>query len=716
MPFNPDVICLCETWLTEYSNPYLISLPGYTLLRNDRGLVKDDNNTPVRGGGVAAYIKNYLTFRTIKISINKHINETEYIIFEIYPQNFPSDHILLGIVYRRPQGNYPSDFFSYFQQISHAYKHIIITGDLNANSLSPNSDATAISKLINDNALHQLDLGITHTPSNPIFSPSSIDTFIVDSPSKVVQTTTSPTPLAAGHHAIYLTYSTHTPKNKQTYTFRTFKNFDQQQANAHLLSQLNSIPPLTLLTPIDTVIDLFYKSITTTLDKFAPFITLTKKSLTPWLDPPTKTLMNLRDKHYKLNKKYPSPNLTAIIKDLNKRIKRICRNLKNQSIQQQLKLSTNTTHVWSTLKKAGLTRHQKSTSTTFFDKQLLNDHYCTIASQHPLCSDHQFQFLLNKQPIPSTQFFFTPVSNDLVYNKLKSAISKANSISPDNLPLKYLDKFIDAITPIFTQIINHSIATSSYPQLWKSALIIPINKILKPTSPNDTRPISNLSHLAKIYDSILTNQLSQYFETNKLFDRYQSGCRSGYSTQSALTYLLHHVRQGIEEGLVTVLVLFDLKKAFDTVDHFTLLSTLSQYNLSNSALKLLFTYLSQRSQAVLDTNYNHSTYNTFSSGIPQGSSPAGLLFNIHINPIASSLQYCMNSHLLFVDDFQIWLQCKPEDINVTIQNLNIEIKNIHNWFKSHRLTPNPQKSSSAHQPKSISYTLTLIPNSPSIIQ
>ena len=162
--------------------------------------------------------------------------------------------------------------------------------------MSLNSDFKAITRLINDNALHQLDLGITHTSFNPNFNSSSIDTFIVDSLPKVYKSTT-PTPLAADHHAIYLTYSTYTPKNKQTYTFRSFKNFDYQQANAYLLSQLNSIPPFTSQTPIETVIYQFYK--------FALFITLTKKILTPWLDHPTKTLMKLRDKYYTIKQKIP---------------------------------------------------------------------------------------------------------------------------------------------------------------------------------------------------------------------------------------------------------------------------------------------------------------------------------------------------------------------------------------------------------------------------
>ena len=161
---------------------------------------------------------------------------------------------------------------------------------------------------------------------------------------------------------------------------------------------------------------------------------------------------------------------------------------------------------------------------------------------------------------------------------------------------------MDTISPTLTKIYNNTIQTSTYPQNWKSAFIIPHNKVLKPITPNDTRPTSNLSHIAKVFGSII--QLSNYLETQKLINPYQSGCRSGYSTQSALIYLLQDVRNGIDKGEVTILVLIDISKAFDSVDHFTLLKSLKDCNLSNAALKLIFAYLSNRFQAVLDNECN----------------------------------------------------------------------------------------------------------------
>ena len=55
----------------------------------------------------------------------------------------------------------------------------------------------------------------------------------------------------------------------------------------------------------------------------------------------------------------------------------------------------------------------------------------------------------------------------------------------------------------------------------------------------------------------------------------------------------------IDKGLVTILLLFDFKKAFDTVKHSTLLRVMREKNCSDRFIKWFF-YLSGRSQAVLD--------------------------------------------------------------------------------------------------------------------
>ena len=89
---------------------------------------------------------------------------------------------------------------------------------------------------------------------------------------------------------------------------------------------------------------------------------------------------------------------------------------------------------------------------------------------------------------------------------------------------------------------------------------------------SDFRPIALLRILSKILERLIHNQIYDYLETRKLLDPYQCGYRKGHSTQSAFIKLSDDIRVGMERKHVTMLLLFDFSKAFDTLCHVTLLT------------------------------------------------------------------------------------------------------------------------------------------------
>ena len=76
----------------------------------------------------------------------------------------------------------------------------------------------------------------------------------------------------------------------------------------------------------------------------------------------------------------------------------------------------------------------------------------------------------------------------------------------------------------------------------------------------------------------------------------------------------------------------DLSKAFDCLPQDLLLLKLREYGLSPSAINLVQSYLSNRSQCVKLGSVT-STYESIFKGVPQGSILGPVLFNIFTNDI-----------------------------------------------------------------------------------
>ena len=90
----------------------------------------------------------------------------------------------------------------------------------------------------------------------------------------------------------------------------------------------------------------------------------------------------------------------------------------------------------------------------------------------------------------------------------------------------------------------------------------------------------------------------------------------------------------MDRKLFNLVVLIDLKKAFDTVNHQILIDKMKLYGIKGNALT---SYLSDRSQKCLVNGYL-STERSIKCGVPQGSILGPLFFLIYIN----DLPQCLN--------------------------------------------------------------------------
>ena len=117
--------------------------------------------------------------------------------------------------------------------------------------------------------------------------------------------------------------------------------------------------------------------------------------------------------------------------------------------------------------------------------------------------------------------------------------------------------------------------------------------------------------------------------------KHQNGFQRGKSTESAVLDFLFNKISALETKDKTCSISLDFAKALDTVNHDILLSKLEYYGVRELPLKLMKSYLSDRTQCV-KIGVSTSKHAPIKCGVPQGSILGPLLFLVYINDIHKS--------------------------------------------------------------------------------
>ena len=218
---------------------------------------------------------------------------------------------------------------------------------------------------------------------------------------------------------------------------------------------------------------------------------------------------------------------------------------------------------------------------------------------------------------------FIPISKRyFLISKINKATG-ADGISPRLLKLSE-----PGILSSLTKLINRCIISSSWPTDWKISIVTPIYKKDSETLKSNYRPVSVLSAVSKIAERVIFDQLYEFcldFLSGNL-----SGFLKGHSCTTSLLKTCEDIRKNLDSREHSAAITIDLSKAFDSINHNLLLAKLSAYGVTEDALQLLRSYLTDRKQHV-KIDGNLSDWQIMKCGVPQGSILGPLLFNIYMN-------------------------------------------------------------------------------------
>ena len=138
------------------------------------------------------------------------------------------------------------------------------------------------------------------------------------------------------------------------------------------------------------------------------------------------------------------------------------------------------------------------------------------------------------------------------------------------------------------KLFNNILMSGIFPELWPKSIIIPI---FKKGNVNDTRNywgISLLSHVGKLFTSLINSRLVKWSEENYILtDDAQFGFRPGLGTTDAI-FALHSLISNTSRKCKRLYCCFvDYIKAFDSVAHVKLWLKLSRIGITGKLLNVI---------------------------------------------------------------------------------------------------------------------------------
>ena len=688
-----DVLIITETKLDGTFPESQFTIEGYSPpYRLDRD---------VNGGGILVLVREDIPNRALKdhmipgdievLPIEINLRKTKFLLLASYHPPAQSDE-------------YFFDNMTKILDKYNSYEKVLLVGDFNAQENEP-----CLRNFLCENNLKN----IVKQPTcfKNVENPSTIDLFLTNFANSYFSTKTVATGLSDFHKMVFTILRNKFAKRKpKVIQYRCYRNMDRREFRNDLrisLSEANNIED-------------FHENYLRVLNIHAP---LKKKTVrtnqAPYM---TKTLRKAIMRRSALKNKY-FKNKTLDSEMEYKKQKNFCSKLykkERRKFYKKLNLNdfTDNKKFWKTIKPFLTDKGSLSSKSISLKEdeeiiwedrevaEIFNNYFSSLADSLQI---NENLFLTNKtdqisDPIekalykfkdhPSilkikekadgAEFTFSEISKEQIMKEIKN-LNPRKATTSNSIPTSNIKDNADIAGNILHRIINEDITNSNFPDILKLAEISPLFKDNDKMNRKNYRPVSILPSISKIYEKCMHTQMSSFIEP--YLYKNLCGYRNSYNAQFALLTLVETFKKALDNHGYAGVLITDLSKAFDTINHELLLAKLHAYGFERKALKLVHSYLNNRwHKTKINTSY--SSWKELLKGVPQGSVLGPLLFNIYFNDLFYFLEE--TEAINYADDTNLYA-C-DRDLGNLIRRLEHDSLIFIEWFESNYMKLNEKKS------------------------
>ena len=535
-----DVFCVSETWLGERFKGKDVGIPDYNIYRKDR--------VEALGGGVCIYIKNHLT---VKVRKDLMFDEIEAVWLELNE----GDKIccLISCIYRPPSSSQ-----AYYSKVVDMYERaqlddipIISMGDLNYDY--------KLDESLSNNPIHYIEMAYEMTQL--IFQPTretsdtstTLDIILVSHPglhksSGVVKYNFS------DHYLVYTEFEFNVINQKGSkhnfVKFRDMKRFNTE----NVLNDLNSCEVLNgSLYDEDISWEKWKLMFNEICNKNAPIkIARFKKRSNPWITPDVVKLLYKRDHVHAKAVRTKSDILFDQYRSLRNQVTKVIKENKHKYYNEINSLcATDPKKMWSEIKKLVSSKARSNPMNCDISPDRFNSHFINITKNLDCNFKNKHVKFLWKGPKSRYVFKFHHISSQDIQLYLNSMTNKHGNYVL-GMDIKLLKIACPVISKSLAYVVNSSLDNGIVHDDWKKARVTPVYKNEgEINDENNFRPISVISHIAKMIESFVSDQIIKYLEDHAFISIDQSAYLKRHSTQTCLHRVIDDWLEQIHDNSLT---------------------------------------------------------------------------------------------------------------------------------------------------------------------
>lgn len=691
-----DIIAFTETWLNpNISNGEFLD-PRYVVYRRDRLSSKVSKKD---GGGVMFAVNNKI--KSTRIKNWESDLEDLWLSVELNINNC-NKKIALCLIYMSPPIKHDSlqSFLNNVNNVLNYVDDVVILGDFNLSfidwnrkddeiHLSPSNYENSLGFLLVDflsvNELHQCNNSLNADGKVLDLVLTNISNGIVTKPNDLLSKLDS-------YHPNLLITIPFSNINQLKSKHRSGNNFFKADYDGILnyLKNNNWYDTFHKCVDVNERVDSFYGVLQCVIDKFVPKYSSKKSKYPSWYTNSLIRALTEKEKYRQKYRKHKNPRDRLTFELLRARCHTLIDNCyHNYKCKIENDIPKNPKVFWRFIKD------KRRGDSSIPSEMFMNDQVASSGTEIANLFADQFVsvFSQNSAPLNSTPYSFSGIDSVIktikfteqeILNKLRH-LDASKGPGPDSLPPSFIKRCSHVLALPLQYIFNSSLEEGIFPNLWKSAKIVPVLKKGDPSNVKNYRPISILSCFAKIFESLICPVITLHID--KIITPNQHGFKTGRSVETNLVEFVSDVTLALDKRLEVDAIYTDFSSAFDKVDHSLLLAKLEYNGIHGSLLNWFSSYLARRSQILVVNGYESYPYYAV-SGVPQGSHLAPILFSLFINDIADDIHHC--KYLMFADDLKIYRTIRSSEDAILIQH---DVDRIERWCNSNLMKLNVQKCS-----------------------